>query len=83
MPEARLLCEVAHRRVYNIIHMIYRTRQYEGDAKDYEFSRASMLDHWQSGYNDSVRTLRHPEVTERPTNNEGVFAFELGRHGRE
>ncbi len=30
-----------------------------------------MHDHWRAGYNDTVHTLRHPEVLERPQNVEG------------
>jgi len=51
----------------------YRAKSYEGPAKDYEFSRGSMEDHWRAGYYDVVRTLRHPGVVERPTNHEGVL----------
>jgi CBS domain containing-hemolysin-like protein len=32
---------------------------------------------------DAVRTLRHPEVLERPTNHEGVFTFDLADNGSE
>jgi hypothetical protein len=35
------------------------------------------------GYYEAIRTLRHPEVLECPTNHEGVFAFDLARAGRE
>jgi NTE family protein len=69
-PEAALLRNVADRKVYNIVHLIYRAKSYEGPAKDYEFSRGSMEDHWRAGYYDVVRTLRHPRVVERPTNHE-------------
>jgi len=44
-PEAALLRNVADRKVYNIVHLIYRAKSYEGPAKDYEFSRGSMEDH--------------------------------------
>jgi hypothetical protein len=44
------------------VHLIYRTQNYEGHSKDYDFSRASMHEHWRAGYHDAVRTLRHPEV---------------------
>ena len=53
------------------------------DFKDYEFSRVSMEEHWRAGYHDTVRTLRHPEVLQRPENLEGMFTFDLGQHGRE
>jgi NTE family protein len=42
-----------------------------------------MQEHWRAGYYDTIRTLRHPEVTERPANHEGVFTFDLSQDGRE
>ncbi len=82
-PEAQLLQAVADPKVYNIVHLIYRAKNYEGHSKDYDFSRASMQEHWRAGYHDAIRTLRHPEVLERPTNHEGVFTFDLAHDGRE
>jgi len=66
-PEAALLRNVADRKVYNIVHLMYRAKSYEGPAKDYEFWRGSMEDHWRAGYYDVVRTLHHPQVLEWPT----------------
>jgi NTE family protein len=83
LPEANLLAGHADEKVYNIINLIYHSRNYEGTSKDYEFSRQTMEEHWQSGYNDAVRTLRHPEVLQRPENHDGVFTFDLARDGRE
>jgi NTE family protein len=83
-PEAQLLRPVGdHHKAYNIVHLIYRARNYEGHSKDYDFSRASMQEHWRAGYYDTIRTLRHPEVLERPANHEGVFTFDLSQDGRE
>ena len=65
-PEAELLAQEADSKVYNIIHLIYHARSYEGASKDYEFSRRTMEEHWKSGYDDMIRTLRHPEVLQRP-----------------
>jgi NTE family protein len=59
--------------------MIYRARVYEGASKDYEFSRRTMLEHWQAGYSDMKRTLEYPEVLERPKSMDGVFTFDLKR----
>jgi NTE family protein len=42
-----------------------------------------MNEHWSSGYNDAVRTLRHPEVLERPADANGVFTFDLAVDGRD
>jgi len=82
-PEAKLLATAADRKVFNVVHLIYRARNYEGHSKDYEFSRASMEEHWRAGYHDARRTLRHKEVLERPTNAEGLLTFDLARDGRE
>jgi NTE family protein len=76
-PEARLLQPLGDHKVYNIVHLIYRAKNYEGQSKDYDFSRASMEEHWRAGYRDAIRTLRHPEVLERPAHHEGVFTFDL------
>jgi len=78
-----VLRPVAERKAYNIVHLIYRARNYEGHSKDYEFSRPSMRTHWRAGYHDTIRTLRHPHILERPSNHEGVAIFDLEHDGRE
>jgi len=82
-PELEVLRPAAHPAVYNIVQLIYRAKGYEGDSKDYEFSRQSMEEHWGAGYYDTVRTLRHSEVLQRPQNLDGVLTFDLGQNGRE
>jgi NTE family protein len=81
--EVRMLSPLADRKVYNLVHLIYRSKHYEGHSKDYEFSRLTMKEHWRAGYLDTVRSLRHPEVLERPDNLDGVFTFDLAEDGRE
>lgn len=76
-PEAELLATAADDKVYNIIHLIYRTKTYEGSSKDYEFSRRTMEEHWKAGYSDMVRTLGYPQVLQRPRSVDGVFTFDL------
>src|SRR5439155_1197383 len=41
------------------------------------------VDHWNAGYNDAVRTLRHPEALQRPVNGPGVGTFDMAVDGRE
>jgi NTE family protein len=81
--DLKILKSVASDKIYNIIQLIYRARNYEGHSKDYEFSRLSMQEHWRAGNHDAVRTLRNPEVLTRPTSLDGVFTFDLERDGRE
>jgi len=80
-PSAKLLGSIADRKVYNMVHLIYRAKNYEGNSKDYEFSRLSMENHWRAGYHDTVRMLRHPNVLRRPANHEGVVVFDLEQDG--
>jgi NTE family protein len=82
-PEVAILRPATQPKVWNLIQLIYRSKEYEGDSKDYEFSRRSMEDHWRAGYHDTIRTLRHPEVLERPRSRDGVSMFDVAEEGRE
>lgn len=75
-----LLLQEADEKVYNIVHLIYRAKNYEGSSKDYEFSRASMESHWASGYRDAVATLKRPEIFQRPASVDGVSTFDLAQN---
>jgi NTE family protein len=81
--EAKMLSSIADQKVYSLVQLIYRSKHYEGHSKDYEFSRLSMEEHWRAGYHDALRTLRHPEALQRPSNEEGVSTFDLAVDGRE
>jgi NTE family protein len=60
-----------------IVHLIHRRAAYETHAQDYEFSRLSIEEHWQSGRNDVVRTLRHPKWRHRERPKRGVRVLDL------
>jgi len=81
--EAQMLHAHSDYSVYNIVHLIYRARHYKGYAKDYEFSRMSVTDHWREGYRDTVQSLRHKEIFQRPDCAEGYKVFDVsGTKGR-
>jgi NTE family protein len=40
------------------VHLIYRSREWESGARDFEFSRATMNDHWLQG-KDAVSAILH------------------------
>jgi NTE family protein len=77
LPEAKQLAAYADRKVYNIVHLIYHNKSYEGYSKDIEFSRLSMEAHWQCGYDDTLHALKHPQVLQRPENPEGIAIFDF------
>ncbi len=66
-----------------IVHLIYRQSRHELESKDYEFSRASVLEHWQAGRRDAHDTLTHPEWLKASGLTDGVTQYDLTRHTRE
>jgi NTE family protein len=78
LEDVKLLREEADDKVFNIVHLIYRSARYEGMAKDYEFSRRTMEEHWRAGYEDAARALKHPEVLQPADRQKGVRTFDFG-----
>jgi NTE family protein len=83
LKDVKMLEAEADDKICNIIHLIYHAKKYEGIAKDFEFSRRTMEEHWQTGYDDAVRTLSHPEVMQRPDKMEGVRTFDFTQSHRQ
>jgi NTE family protein len=64
----------------SVVHLIYREKYYESQAKDYEFSRLSMEEHWQAGLTDTRHTLKHEKSWLQPPRDlEAVRTFDLTR----
>jgi NTE family protein len=76
-PEIQQLRAYGEDHAVSIVHVIYRHKNYEYHSKDWEFSRASMCEHWQAGVNDTCRTLRYQAWSKAPA--EGVQVFDLTR----
>jgi NTE family protein len=62
---------------FDIVHLIYRAKQYEHHSKDYEFSRWTMAEHWAAGHADVLQTLRDPRWLEHKPDHYGVRVFDL------
>jgi NTE family protein len=58
---------------------LWPQKAYEGDAKDYEFSGTSMREHWQSGYEDTRRTLKHQKWLVMPPPGSGILVHDVHR----
>jgi NTE family protein len=83
LPEVAELKAYSATSVYNIVHLIYHNKSYEGYSKDFEFSRRTMEVHWASGYEDTLNTLRHPQVLQRPHTKEGIAIYDFSREMRQ
>ncbi|MDB5930707.1 MAG: hypothetical protein JWR60_2414 [Polaromonas sp.] len=82
LPQARLLARESDHAAYNIVQLVYRSPTYEGQSKDYEFSRRTMEEHWRAGYEDAALTLAHPETLTLPgpAQNPAIYDFLTPRH---
>lgn len=61
-----------------LVHLIHRKAGFESMAKDYEFSRLSMLQHWETGAADVGRTLSHANWKSREIGKDALQVFDLG-----
>jgi len=77
--EKRLKERLERLPLVSIVQLIYQQTAYETQAKDYEFSATSMRDHWESGYRDTQRTLRHKDWLEMPVGNGGLVTHDIHR----
>ena len=55
-PDAKALAALPAEAAVSVVHLIYRSKHYESQSKDYEFSRASMIEHW------ALRHHRHADL---------------------
>ena len=76
-PDVRALSRVRSEHAVDVVHLIYRSKRYESQSKDYEFSRLSMHEHWDTGRADTVHTLHSPQWIHRERNATGVHVFDL------
>ncbi len=78
-PEIRAIENMARSRSYNIIHLIYQSKLYEGHSKDYEFGLSAMRSHWKSGLDDVRRTLADPRRLDPPISALGIVTHDVHR----
>lgn len=76
-PDAQMLARLCDAHGVDVVHLIYRSKHYESQSKDYEFSRLSVREHWATGLADTTRTLRDPRWTQREAQSHGVRVFDL------
>jgi NTE family protein len=78
-PDVQAVADLACHRAYNIVHLIYQSKAFEGHSKDYEFGLGAMREHWQSGLDDIRRTLADPRRLTRPDPSLGMVTHDIHR----
>ena len=81
-PDVKVLFDWNDDAAVTIVHLIKRRADYSTEFKDFEFSRASMDDHWQDGVNDVNQTFDHPEWACRSRPKVGVNVLDLTKDSR-
>jgi len=80
-PSVEILCEATRESTVTVVHLIYRSKNYESSSKDYDFSRVGMVEHWGSGERDVHLSMRHRDMLERPQSGETMMTYDLARDG--
>ena len=81
-PWCKLADELSCSKRYNIVHLIYRNKEYEGHYKDYQFGLSTMREHWQSGLEDIRASLAQPGWLDMPDNDSGFVTHDIHRDAR-
>jgi NTE family protein len=80
-PSVDLLRNAAKENTVTVVHLIYRSKNYESSSKDYDFSRVGMVEHWGSGERDVHLSMRHKDRLEQPQSGETMMTYDLARDG--
>ncbi len=62
-PQVQQLLAGTRDTAITLVHLIHRHKGSETQTRDYEFSRASMQEHWQVGHADMAHSLRSLATT--------------------
>jgi NTE family protein len=82
-PSVEILRKAAKENTVTVVHLIYRSKNYESSSKDYDFSHVGMVEHWSAGERDVHRSMRHEDWLERPQSGETMVTYDLTGDGTE
>ena len=76
-PSVEYLRKAAKENTVTVVHLIYKSKNYETSSKDYDFSHIAMTEHWNAGVRDVHLSMRHKEWLERPQSGETMVTYDL------
>jgi NTE family protein len=80
-PSVEILRAAARENTVTVVHLIYRSKNYESSSKDYDFSHVGMVEHWGAGERDVHLSMRHEDWLERPQSGETMVTYDLTGDG--
>src|ERR1700731_4047989 len=76
-PSVAFLRDAAKENTVTVVHLIYKSKNYETSSKDYDFSHVAMVEHWNSGVRDVHLSMRHKDWLERPQSCETMMTYDF------
>jgi NTE family protein len=76
-PSTVFLREAAKENTVTVVHLIYRSKNYETSSKDYDFSHVALVEHWEAGVRDVHRAIEHKDWLERPQSGETMVTYDI------
>ena len=76
-PSAVFLREAARESTVTVVHLIYRSKNYESSSKDYDFSHVAMVEHWEAGVRDVHRSMACRDRLEQPQSDETMVTYDF------
>jgi NTE family protein len=80
-PSVAFLRDAAKENTVTVVHLIYKSKNYETSSKDYDFSHVGMVEHWNAGVRDVHLSMRHKEWLERPQSGETMVTYDMTGEG--
>src|ERR1700724_1644942 len=80
-PSVELLRKASKENTVTVVHLIYRSKNYESSSKDYDFSHVGVIEHWSAGERDVHLSMRHKDWLERPQSDETMVTYDLTGDG--
>jgi len=76
-PDLAQLLNAGSCKAVTVMHLIHRTKHYETQSKDYEFSRQTVREHWEAGRIDVQKSFADPRWKNRKRNGGGINVLDL------
>lgn len=80
-PSVEWLRKASKENAVTVVHLIYKSKNYESSSKDYDFSRVGMVEHWDAGVRDVHLSMRRKDWLERPRSGETMVSYDLTGDG--
>lgn len=77
-PEVEALANSIDMGGVSVVHLIYRNRDWQTGARDFEFSPASIRDHWSQGEAAVSAAMQQGDIVARTIIDGATAAFDLG-----